>query len=565
MADALPTETTPMGRRASYSPSHVLSPARRHRRSMSTDSSDSGVLDAPSSADNIRAFVRIQPTTDDAPSCVEVAVDATVLSVSKANGSDVKAFTVDGVVQASASQADVYEAVGAAFVAHALAGYNGCLFAYGQTGSGKTYTMEGESTHGETRGVVPRILEALFAQLSAPFECRCSYLEIYNERIYDLLDDDVTVDAKLLREDSQQNVFVQDLLELPVTSSSSALQLLALGGRNRTVGSTAMNRESSRSHSVFTIKLTQTTRDGARLKSILHLVDLAGSEKQSQTGATGVRLKEINKSLSVLGNVITALVDVSSGRRRHVHYRDSKLTFLLRDALGGNSKTTVVATISAHERWLPETVSTLQFVQRVKYIKNHAVQFEDDAALIARLEKQVAALTARLDDRVDEPEKDVEPPAVVAAYEEQIADLERQLADATKDSRWIEDLHKLKREVAAKEAIITAKDKEIYAIKDTLGKIVQDTEIILEERNALLVQAAAFEAQKRAMDAELAKVARALMEAQDALDGREKASFTLQEIIADLQTQLEHKTKPRRMSLRRLFSTRKPDKLANII
>ncbi|OQR84285.1 kinesin-like protein KIF15-A-like isoform X2 [Achlya hypogyna] len=497
--------------------------SRLHRRSLSSAGSDSSLLDAPTSADNIQAFVRVQPTID-TRQCVEVDVDHNCITVAKC-AADAKTFAVDGVLPATATQADVYDAVGAAFIQHALAGFNGCLFAYGQTGSGKTHTMEGDATTGNGRGVVPRLLEALFEQLAAEpgtYECRCSFLEIYNEKVYDLLDD-ATADAKPVREDSSRGVFVQDLLEVPIASAHNALQLLALGSRNRTVGSTAMNRESSRSHSVLTLKLSRTRScDGltATIKSTLHLVDLAGSEKQAHTGATGARLKEasqINKSLSVLGNVITALVDVSSGHRRHVHYRDSKLTFLLRDALGGNSKTTVVATISAQERWCHETLSTLQFVQRAKWIKNHAKKYEDDTAVIARLEREVAELRCQL--------QSSEPEGEAADYEETIAALKVKLATAASAdvAGYERTISKLREELATKQATIIAQDKEIYSIKDTLGKIVKDTEIILDERNTLLAKAAAFENQNRASETATAKANRALREAQEELDAKEKA------------------------------------------
>ncbi|KAF0691365.1 Aste57867_17385 [Aphanomyces stellatus] len=362
----------------------------------------------PRDTENIRAVVRIKPATNNERTCVEVdgpsiSISSTVIKAEK------KTFSLDGILSESAAQADVFDAVGRPLVAAVLEGYNGTIFAYGQTGSGKTHTMLGGA--GDDRGVIPRMLEQIFRQLDdeqhIDFTCTCSYLEIYNEKIFDLLDERTAAalsDPKLLREDALHGVFVQDLLELQVRSPDEALDLLVGGSRRRTVGSTAMNHESSRSHSVFTIKLVQRVVDrgiDVTRKSTLHLVDLAGSEKQSQTGAVGTRLKEaaqINKSLSVLGNVITALVDLSSGtKKRHVHYRDSKLTFLLRDALGGNSKTTVVATVAPTERWALETISTLQFVQRVKCIKNNVKKYEDERAVIARLEARVRELEVQLD------------------------------------------------------------------------------------------------------------------------------------------------------------------------
>ncbi|RHY83330.1 hypothetical protein DYB37_007546 [Aphanomyces astaci] len=369
------------------------------------DDNDSVLSDPPSTADNIRALVRIKPSSVGSTERTCLSVDGASVSLTPPIASravfDKKTFSLDGILPESTSQEEVFQAVAVPLVANVLEGYNGTIFAYGQTGSGKTYTMQ------------------------TIFTCTCSYLEIYNEKIFDLLDESMTSEAKLLREDAVSGIFVQDLLDIQVHTPSDALDLLTRGTNNRTVGATAMNRESSRSHSVFMVKLVQKLKDDSGLdivrKSTLHLVDLAGSEKQSATGATGTRLKEvhytnphshicmltwhvilqasqINKSLSALSNVITGLVDVSKGLKRHIHYRDSKLTFLLRDALGGNSKTTVVATVSAHDKWFHETMSTLQFVQRVKCIKNNAKKYEDDSAVIARLEMQVRELQRRVDD-----------------------------------------------------------------------------------------------------------------------------------------------------------------------
>ncbi|EEY57526.1 kinesin-like protein [Phytophthora infestans T30-4] len=271
------------------------------------------------------------------------------------------------------------------------------------------------------RGLTPRILDFLFRRLAAlarernaAFYCgegedralqytlACSYLEIYNEKVFDLLEPTGSVAAqqpKSLREDRNKEVYVDQLREIDVGSEEEALTLLQLGSQNRHISSTDMNRESSRSHAVFSVKLVLEERTSAGVKrtrrSCLHLVDLAGSEKQRQTRVHGKRLKEaaqINKSLSALGNVIMALVDVSNGQKRHVHYRDSKLTFLLRDALGGNAITSIVATISPEEKYFTETLSTLKFAQRAKFIKNNAVQNEDADSLVPVLKEQIEKL-----------------------------------------------------------------------------------------------------------------------------------------------------------------------------
>ncbi|ETW07320.1 hypothetical protein H310_01864 [Aphanomyces invadans] len=369
--------------------------------------------------ETIRALVRIRPASpirDEVDrtvvipdKCIRRCLEPDPSSMNVVNfkqGADKRQFSVDGLLVDTATQDDVFKLVGMRVVDNAVDGYNGSIFAYGQTGSGKTHTMQGDMTEGSAdRGVIPRIVDYLFEKLTdaqTSFDMTCSYLEIYNEKIYDLLDV-ISDEPKYIREDATLGLFVQDLVEMPVATPRAALHVLEDGGKNRTVGSTTMNRESSRSHSVFTIKLTQRLDEaGVEItrKSTLHLVDLAGSEKQCHTGAVGTRLKEasqINKSLSVLGNVITALVDVSNGIKRHVPYRDSKLTFLLRDALGGNSKTTLIATVSSEEKFSSETLSTLQFMQRAKHIKTVANKNEDTRTVIKQLQVDMTALRGDLD------------------------------------------------------------------------------------------------------------------------------------------------------------------------
>ena len=228
----------------------------------------------------------------------------------------------------------------------------------------------------------------------------CSYLEIYNEKIFDLLDANCT--GLQLREDMKKGVMVRNLQELPVENPDEACEVLKVGGRNRRVATTSMNRESSRSHAVFTVtvKSVEIKGDVTNVReSRLNLIDLAGSERQRDTNAEGKRLKEagsINKSLSALGNVIKALVDIEQGKQRHVAYRDSKLTFLLRDSLGGNTKTFMIANISPAARAFGETLSTLQFAARAKMIKNKAKINEDVSGDVAALRTQIKQLKAQL-------------------------------------------------------------------------------------------------------------------------------------------------------------------------
>ncbi|GFN80030.1 kinesin-like protein kif15, partial [Plakobranchus ocellatus] len=257
----------------------------------------------------------------------------------------------------------------------------------------------------ELRGVIPRSFEYLFSLIAhqqelhgsrKQFLCRCSFLEIYQEQIFDLLD---TASQGLhLRENMNKGVFVDGLIEQVICNPTDAYQVLVVGMLNRRVAGTSMNRESSRSHAVFTVTIeSKEDIDGVQniRTSQLNLVDLAGSERQRDTNTGGTRLKEagsINKSLSVLGNVIMSLVDISHGKKRHIPYRDSKLTFLLRDSLGGNTKTRMIACVHPDSRCFGETLSTLNFARSAKLIKNKAVVNEDFHGNNQKLQNEIRRL-----------------------------------------------------------------------------------------------------------------------------------------------------------------------------
>ncbi|RHZ12199.1 hypothetical protein DYB31_014263, partial [Aphanomyces astaci] len=263
--------------------------------------------------------------------------------------SERKQYVVDGVLRSTSTQEDVFEAVGVASVANFLAGYNGSIFAYGTSGSGKTHTMHSD------------------------FTCTCAFVDIYHEKLYDLLDGRDSGPKSLRENTACHQVYVQNLVEQPIRSATDAFHWLDIGCKARKAAS---NRDSSRSHTVFSIRLTQTkqskTGTTKGMSSVLHCVDLAGSERPNHAAMnSGVKdATQINKSLSSLANVILALGDVSRrSRQRHVPYRDCKLTFLLREALGGNSTTTVVATVLADDKkGVSDTLATLQFVDRVKHV-----------------------------------------------------------------------------------------------------------------------------------------------------------------------------------------------------
>nr|KYP57727.1 Kinesin-like protein KIF15 [Cajanus cajan] len=324
-------------------------------------------------------------------------------------------FTFDHIACETLSQENLFRVVGVPMVENCLSGYNSCMFAYGQTGSGKTYTMMGEikETEGyltEDSGITPRVFNYLFTRIKAEeeskqdyrlkYSCKCSFLEIYNEQITDLLEPSST--NLQLREDLKKGVYVENLTEHSVVTVYDVLRLLLQGTANRKVAATHMNCESSRSHSVFTCIIeSQWEKDSMTHFRFarLNLVDLAGSERQKSSGADSERLKEaanINKSLSTLGLVIMTLVDLAHGKPRHVPYRDSRLTFLLQDSLGGNSKTMIIANVSPSICCANETLSTLKFAQRAKLIQNNAKVNEDASGDVSALQWQIQQLKGQL-------------------------------------------------------------------------------------------------------------------------------------------------------------------------
>jgi hypothetical protein len=305
----------------------------------------------------------------------------------------------------------MFEKTGCPLADAFIKGYNATIFAYGQTGAGKTYTIQGlsieqipdEHDRHKLRGIMPRTFEYIIHTLkhkattdtTMEYILKCSYIEIYQEQLIDLLN--TQAEGLRLHEDIR-GVRVENLSEEVVESEEDLEEVLRRGSINRHIAATSMNSESSRSHSVFMIVLeTKSKREGLvnYLYSKFNIIDLAGSERQKVTEATGERLKEagkINRSLSVLGNVINSLVDIAQGKSRHVHYRDSKLTFLLKNSLGGNSKTVIIANISP--LYSAETLSTLNFAKRAKMIKNKAIVNEDTAGTVLLLQKELKRLKA---------------------------------------------------------------------------------------------------------------------------------------------------------------------------
>ncbi|XP_070634448.1 kinesin-like protein KIF13A isoform X3 [Bos indicus] len=309
-----------------------------------------------------------------------------------------------------AGQEVVFKCLGEGILEKAFQGYNACIFAYGQTGSGKSFSMMGNA---EQRGLIPRLCCALFQRISLEqnesqtFKVEVSYMEIYNEKVRDLLDPKGSRQSLKVREHKVLGPYVDGLSQLAVTSFEDIESLMSEGNKSRTVAATNMNEESSRSHAVFNIVITQTLYDlqsgnsGEKVSKV-SLVDLAGSERVSKTGAAGERLKEgsnINKSLTTLGLVISSLADQAAGKGKNkfVPYRDSVLTWLLKDNLGGNSQTSMIATISPAADNYEETLSTLRYADRAKRIVNHAVVNEDpNAKVIRELREEVEKLREQL-------------------------------------------------------------------------------------------------------------------------------------------------------------------------
>ncbi|KMY94001.1 kinesin-like protein KIF13A isoform X5 [Drosophila simulans] len=391
-------------------------------------------------SDKIKVAVRVRPFNRreielDTKCIVEMEKQQTILQnpppLEKIERKQPKTFAFDHCFYSLnpedenfASQETVFDCVGRGILDNAFQGYNACIFAYGQTGSGKSYTMMGTQ---ESKGIIPRLCDQLFSAIankSTPelmYKVEVSYMEIYNEKVHDLLDPKPNKQSLKVREHNVMGPYVDGLSQLAVTSYQDIDNLMTEGNKSRTVAATNMNAESSRSHAVFSVVLTQILTDQAtgvsgEKVSRMSLVDLAGSERAVKTGAVGDRLKEgsnINKSLTTLGLVISKLADQSNGKKsgndKFVPYRDSVLTWLLKDNLGGNSRTVMVATISPSADNYEETLSTLRYADRAKRIVNHAVVNEDpNARIIRELRHEVETLRSMLKHATGSPVGDVQ-------------------------------------------------------------------------------------------------------------------------------------------------------------
>ncbi|XP_017795606.1 PREDICTED: kinesin-like protein unc-104 isoform X3 [Habropoda laboriosa] len=391
------------------------------------------------------------------------------------------------------SQLMVYKDIGEEMLEHAFEGYNVCIFAYGQTGAGKSYTMMGKQEEGQ-EGIIPQICKDLFRKISRnsneclKYSVEVSFMEIYCERVRDLLNPKNKGNLRV-REHPLLGPYVEDLSKLAVMSYEDIHDLIDEGNKARTVAATNMNETSSRSHAVFTIFFTQQKQDSAtglvtEKVSKISLVDLAGSERADSTGAKGTRLKEganINKSLTTLGKVISALAEIAATKKKKkadfIPYRDSVLTWLLRENLGGNSKTAMIAAVSPADINYDETLSTLRYADRAKQIVCKAVVNEDaNAKLIRELKEEIQKLRELLkQEGIDVQEGD----EIIRANKRE---------DDVKESRPRIPSHPTS--TIAEEAVdqLQASEKLIAELNETWEDKLKRTELIRLQREAVFAE-----------------------------------------------------------------------------
>ncbi|KAM3857449.1 kinesin-like protein KIF1C [Diretmus argenteus] len=462
---------------------------------------------------SVKVAVRVRPfnareTGRNAKCVIQMQGNTTCISNPKQPKDGAKNFTFDYSYWSHttvddpsfASQQQVYKDIGEEMLLHAFEGYNVCIFAYGQTGGGKSYTMMGKQEPGQ-EGIIPQLCEDLFQRTAGNidpdlnYSVEVSYMEIYCERVRDLLNPRSQVTLRV-REHPILGPYVEDLSKLAVTGFGDIKDLMDAGNKARTVAATNMNETSSRSHAVFTIVFTQKRRDqmtglDTEKVSKISLVDLAGSERADSSGAKGTRLKEganINKSLTTLGKVISALAEMQSSKKRKsdfIPYRDSVLTWLLKENLGGNSRTAMIAALSPADINYEETLSTLRYADRAKQIRCNAVINEDpNAKLIRELKAEVnrlrdllfsQGLQELLDNTGCEP----------ASEGDAAGDPDHMIEDGEEGEEPI-TTEPISKEEAAERLMET--EKIIAELNETWEEKLRKTESIRLEREALLAE-----------------------------------------------------------------------------
>ncbi|SPP76916.1 kinesin-like protein KIF3A [Drosophila guanche] len=432
--------------------------------------------------ENVRVVVRTRPMdknelTAGALSAISVDKINRAITVMKPNATanePPKTYYFDNVFDLSSNQLDLYVDTARPIVDKVLEGYNGTILAYGQTGTGKTYTMSGNPDSPQTKGIIPNAFAHIFGHIAKArenqkFLVRVSYMEIYNEEVRDLLGKDVSKSLEV-KERPDIGVFVKDLSGYVVHNADDLENIMRLGNKNRAVGATKMNQESSRSHAIFSITVERSELGEGGVQHVrmgkLQLVDLAGSERQSKTQASGQRLKEatkINLSLSVLGNVISALVD---GKSTHIPYRNSKLTRLLQDSLGGNSKTVMCATISPADSNYMETISTLRYASRAKNIQNRMhINEEPKDALLRHFQEEIARLRKQLEEGTLEEEPPSSEEEEDTADDELEAPLEIEMESSTVQVAEKKPKKKREKTDEEKEQLAQRKDEHLREIE----------------------------------------------------------------------------------------------------
>nr|DBA21953.1 TPA: hypothetical protein GDO54_013059 [Pyxicephalus adspersus] len=532
------------------------------------------------SSETVKVVVRCRPmNSKEIASGFEKVVDVDVklgqisVKIQKGASNELpKTFTFDAVYDCNSKQVELYDETFRPLVDSVLQGFNGTIFAYGQTGTGKTYTMEGIRNDPEKRGVIPNSFEHIFTHISRSqnqqYLVRASYLEIYQEEIRDLLSKDQSKRLEL-KERPDTGIYVKDLSSFVTKSVKEIEHVMNVGNQNRSVGATNMNEHSSRSHAIFmiTIECSEVGLDGENHIRVgkLNLVDLAGSERQAKTGAQGERLKEatkINLSLSALGNVISALVD---GRSTHIPYRDSKLTRLLQDSLGGNAKTVMVANLGPASYNVEESLTTLRYANRAKNIKNKPRVNEDPKdALLREFQEEIARLKAQLEKRVvgKRHRRGRRRPGVDGAGDDdEDGDSFEGEEDGDDKDYWREQQEKLETEKRAiiedhslvadeKQKLVREKEKKMDDLRREKEAMEMLTAKVKAMESKLLVggknivdhtneQQKILE-QKRQ---EIAEQKRREREMQQEVDNRDEETLELKETYSSLQQEVDIKTK----------------------
>uniref|UniRef100_A0AAR2L2R9 Kinesin-like protein n=1 Tax=Pygocentrus nattereri TaxID=42514 RepID=A0AAR2L2R9_PYGNA len=529
------------------------------------------------SSESVKVVVRCRPMNEKERAAnfervVSVDVKLGQVAVRNPRGASAhehpKVFTFDSVYDWNSKQLDLYDETFRPLVDSVLLGFNGTIFAYGQTGTGKTYTMEGVRNDPERRGVIPNSFEHIFTHISRSqnqqYLVRASYLEIYQEEIRDLLSRDQSRRLEL-KERPDTGVYVKDLSSFVTKSVREIEHVMNVGNQNRSVGATNMNEHSSRSHAIFviTIECSELGPDGENHIRVgkLNLVDLAGSERQTKTGAQGERLKEatkINLSLSALGNVISALVD---GKSTHIPYRDSKLTRLLQDSLGGNARTVMVANIGPASYNLEETLTTLRYSNRAKNIKNKPRINEDPKdALLREFQEEIARLKEQLEKRSGKKKK--------KRRRRKFGEAGEELDDDNNADYWREQQEKLEKERKAimedhslvaeeKQRLLREKEKkmdDLHREKEALEMLASKVKAM---ESKLLVGGKNIvdhtNEQQRILEQkrhEIAEQKRREREMQQEMECRDEETLELKETYSSLQQEVDIKTK----KLKKLFA-----------